>query len=399
MSKKPEILFLAHRIPYPPNKGDKIRSWRLLCHLAKRYRVHVGCFVDDRDDLRYCEKVSAIAESAEFVELSPAIARLKSLQGLVTGSALSEFYYRSHALQQYVEQVRARGLLAEIAFSSTMAQFIEGHSGKSKKIIDFCDADSEKWREYSQTGNFAMRGIYAREARLLAKREQEIIGWADHCFAISPQEALLFSSTDNDSAGIDWWCNGVDTRYFDPEVSVAAAPQSIDVVFTGAMDYRPNIDAVLEFVRAAWQKIRATKPDATFAVVGARPDAQLLALDGQQGITVTGHVDDIRVWLGAARVAIAPMKIARGVQNKVLEAMAMGVPMVASTPAITGIACADAQSIFIADDTQAVVDGVLSLLSDITLANQYGANARKAVVETHSWAAQLQRFDAAFAGI
>ena len=391
--EKAEVLFLCHRIPYPPDKGDKIRSWRMLRHLASKYHVHLGCFVDDPHDMQYRDKVSEIVKSAAFVELSPLQARIKSLSAFLRNGALSDAYYASSQMRRYVENVRGRSLSVEIIFSAPMAQYISTPRGSHRRIVDFCDADSEKWRAYGADMVPPMSWVYRYEADRARRTEQDIIGWADHCFAITPDEASLFAPMPGEPTRVDWWCNGVDTEYFDPALVTRAPAEPVDVIFTGAMDYKPNVDAVLRFAAGPWQQIMKAIPEARFGVVGARPVASIKALGGNGNIVVTGRVDDMRDWLKAAKVAIAPMDVARGVQNKVLEAMAMGLPVVASTPAITGIECADSVCVEIADDPKSFAASVIALLGDPQRRLELGAMARERVVHRHNWASQLKRFD------
>ncbi len=397
MSTKPEILFLAHRIPYPPNKGDKIRSWNLLRHLTKNYRVHLACFVDDEKDFAHTEFLSSVCETAAFVKLDPLAARLRSLRAFVNGDPQSFSYYEDGQMRAAVAAARQSPLVAEIAFSSTMASYIEGAKEGCRRIVDFCDADSEKWRQYAAQATGPMRFIFSREAEKLREAETRIANWADASFAVTGEEASLFNDRANAQRQVDWWMNGVDTDYFDPDGEFASIPQSPDVVFVGAMDYRANIDAVTFFASNVWSLVRKAVPQATFAIVGANPDRAVEALDGWDGVTVTGRVDDVRPWLAQSKIAVAPLRVARGVQNKVLEAMAMGKPVVATSDAATGIAHRAGIDILLADELATMADAVLRLMSDEVLRGRIGAAARVRILHEYRWEETLRRFDRAMA--
>lgn len=391
MIAKPEILFLAHRIPYPPDKGDKIRSWRLFRYLTERFRVHLACFVDDKRDFAYVEKLEGMAESAAFIPLDPLLARLKSLRALTGNAPLSFHYFHDARMTQAIAAMRQRPLAAEIAFSSSMAPYIAKAYAGRKRLIDFCDADSEKWRQYAKDISGPMGWAYAREGKALARAESEIANWADASFAITPEEAAIFNKRTDTRRRVDWWSNGVDTEYFDPSAEYKNIPDAPDVVFVGAMDYRANIDAVTHFVQCVWPKVRASAPEARFAIIGANPAPEIKAFDGTGGILVTGRVDDVRPWLNRARVCVAPLRVARGIQNKVLEAMAMGKAIVASPQAMAGVQ-ASGEAVSIAAGYDETASEILRLLADPDCRRRMGEAARADALRLYRWEAQLQRF-------
>ncbi|WP_375207171.1 TIGR03087 family PEP-CTERM/XrtA system glycosyltransferase [Hyphococcus sp.] len=381
---KPEVLFLAHRIPYPPDKGDKIRSWRLLAFLAERYRVHLACFADDPRDLSHQAFLETLCESATIIPLNPRTARIQSIAGLFSGAPLSFRYFHHAKLAAAVRELRKKPLAAEIVFSSSMAPYIENPVVGRKRLVDFCDADAEKWRGYAQDAKGPIKNLYAREARTLAHMETQIVNWADASFAISEEEAAIFNARENTAKKVAWFSNGVDTVFFDPYASGIADAPAHDCVFTGAMDYRANVDGVLDFMKSIWPALRKGKPDASFAIVGANPASSIKALDGKDGVTVTGRVDDIRPWLAGAKIAVAPLRVARGLQNKVLEAMAMAKPVIASPEAMTGIA-APRDAAVIASSDEAAASSILALLNDIEAREHMGRAARHFVLSRHQW--------------
>ena len=388
MTAKPEILFLAHRIPYPPDKGDKIRSWRLLSHLLEKYDVHLGCFIDDPDDWRHVDHLRERCKSTHFVKLNPLFAKVKSAGGLLSGVPLSMPYYMDNSMRRWVDKTRKKALLAEVVFSSSMAPYIQKPVGNRIRIVDLCDADSAKWSQYAETKSGTMAWVYAREGRLLSRVERDIIGWADAAFAISDSEAKTLAP-----AGVYWFGNGVDAEFFNPQRKYKILPSPADIVFVGAMDYWANIDAAQWFLENCFPAIQQSRPETTLAIVGARPPESLLKLSGRNGVTITGRVDDVRPWLSEAKVVVAPMRIARGVQNKVLEAMAMGKAIVATSDAAEGIAVDKNSEIVIANCPQKQSEEVLSLLKNSDRRTALGSKAREKILSGYTWENQLKRFD------
>jgi len=244
MTGKPEILFLVHRIPFPPDKGDKIRSWRLFCRLAELFDVHLGCFIDDPDDWRYAAELRTKCKSAHFVKLDPLYARVKSARGFLSGEPLSMPYYKDRSMQRWVADVRGKPLAAEFVFSSSMAPYIQEVVGERPRIIDLCDADSAKWSQYAKTKSGPMAWIYAREGRRLAVVEREIINWADAAFAISDSEAKVLASS-----RVHWYGNGVDVDFFNPDQKFEKQVSLLAPWITGRILMRRN-----GFLNAVFQK-------------------------------------------------------------------------------------------------------------------------------------------------
>ncbi|MFN3543461.1 MAG: TIGR03087 family PEP-CTERM/XrtA system glycosyltransferase [Thiobacillus sp.] len=333
------MLFLAHRIPFPPNKGDKIRSFHLLKHLASRYAVHLGAFVDDPDDWQYAEALTPYCASVKLLPLHPRRAKLASLVGLVTGEALTLPYYRNAELKRWARALASDGTVTRgLAFSSAMAQFMP--ASLDRRVLDMVDVDSDKWTQYAPTQRWPLAWVYAREGRRLAEWEGRVARDFDATLLVSHDEAaLLRRRVPAAAARIGAFENGVDADYFSPARDYPN-PYAVDVrgiVFTGAMDYWPNVDAVTWFAERIFPAVRDAVPDAQFTIVGSRPTEGVGALVRQPGVVVTGGVPDVRPYLAHAACAVAPLRIARGVQNKVLEAMAMARWVVATPQAAEGI--------------------------------------------------------------
>jgi sugar transferase (PEP-CTERM/EpsH1 system associated) len=387
------VLLLVHRIPYPPNKGDKIRSYHLLRHLAQRHRVFLGAFVDDPFDRQYEGAVSPLCVDQFLAPMNPRARKLASLRGLLTGEALSLPYYRVAAMQRWVDDTIARQRIeAVVVFSSTMAQFVEGdrHRGLTR-IVDFVDVDSDKWLQYAARGRGPKAWVYAREGRLLLSYERRVAADFDASLFVTEAEAALFRRLAPEVAEkVGYFENGVDTEYFDPSQPFedpypAGRPV---LVFTGAMDYWPNVEAVTWFADEVLPRIRLARPDVRLAVVGSNPTETVRALGNREGITVTGRVPDVRPYLRHAAVAVAPLRIARGIQNKVLEALAMARPVVCTPPAAEGLRPSPLMEAATADTPEAVA---LLVLENLGRGEVPGHRAY--VVEHYGWDANLAVVD------
>jgi len=385
-----DLLLLIHRIPYPPNKGDKIRSYHLLKHLARDYRVHLATFVDDADDWQHVPKVEAMCASSHFATLNPLLGRVRSLGALVKNRSLSLDYYDDAGLRRWVDQtVAAHGIKRVLVFSSAMAQYADKYP-EARRVIDFCDVDSDKWRQYADKKTWPMSWLYRHEARQLLDYERRVARDYDASLFVSEPEAALFRQLAPESdARIGWFSNGVDTDYVTPHADYASpyAPGEIAIAFTGAMDYWPNVDAVQWFAAEALPLLRQRYPALQFYIVGARPSADVQELAKQDGIHVTGTVPDVRPYIAHARAAVAPLRIARGIQNKVLEAMAMATPTVVSPQALEGIHAEPGRELLLAQDGAGFAEAVGSLLerSDNTM----GLAARARVENHYSWPSNL----------
>ena len=388
------LLLLVHRLPYPPNKGDKIRSYHLLAHLAQRFKVHLGTFVDDPDDWQHVETVKRLCEQVHAAPLNPFLGKVRSLGAFATGRALTIDYYRDAGMQAWVDKTLAAHPISRIVmFSSGMAQYAEGIKG-ARRVIDFVDVDSDKWSQYAEKKPWPLNWLYRREGRELLRYERQVAQEFDASLFVSEAEAALFRSRAPESAArIGYFNNGVDTDFFSPErrYDTPFQPDEASVVFTGAMDYWPNVDAVQWFADAMLPAIRARNDKAVFYIVGARPSEQVKALARVPGVKVTGTVPDVRPYIAHARVAVAPLRIARGIQNKVLEAMAMSKPVVVSSAALEGIDAVPGQEILLAGQEQQFIDAVSAMLS--TSLPEIGRAARRKVLTRYGWSSNLEKLD------
>ncbi|MFP4647897.1 MAG: TIGR03087 family PEP-CTERM/XrtA system glycosyltransferase [Halorhodospira sp.] len=395
-----EILLLVHRLPWPPNKGDKIRSYHILRHLAAHHRVHLGTFVDDPGDWRFLPELEAICASVCARPLPRWRAQLRALSGFLSGEPLTLPWYRDRCLALWARAIcETRPLHAAIGFSSSMGQYLPDTTSAPLRVVDFVDIDSEKWRQYAQHRRGPMRAIFTREARRLLAYERRLAASSDVSLFVSAEEVAAFRRLAPESAGnVLTMSNGVDTDYFDP-AAVGASPYAASerpVVLTGAMDYWPNVDAACWFAEEVLPQLRGMEPAVHFYVVGSRPAPAVAALASRPGVTVTGFVADIRPWIRHAAVAVAPLRVARGIQNKVLEAMALGRPVVASPEALEGLQVALGAEVESAEAQPGpMVEAVCRCLAR---SEGMGAAARRRVVQDYSWTRHLGQLDRLLSG-
>ena len=393
-----ELLFLAHRIPYPPNKGDKIRSWNFLRHLARRHSVRLACLIDDPRDRPHVERLQSICKEVIAVEIDPLMARLRCIAGLAARRPLSCDHFRHPALRRAIDAwIEHVAFDRVFVYSSPMAQYVLDRPGLGKRtVVDMVDVDSDKWRQFATAKVWPQNSIYAYEAKRLLEFERHVARSCAASVFATRAEADLFRRLAPESATRACAVtNGVDTEYFSPErVSESPYADGAPVIaFTGAMDYWPNSQAVTWLAREVMPRLDARGVAARFYIIGSNPTAAVRRLGRSGGIIVTGAVPDVRPYLRHAAVAVAPLRIARGVQNKVLEAMAMACQVVASPLALEGLEAAPDRDLLMAasaDDFAAAI----AVAFDGARRQALGNAARRFVLANHDWRASFRCIDA-----
>lgn len=385
-----EILFLAHRIPFPPDRGDKIRSWHVLKHLAGLARVHVACFADDAADAAHLDGLrhalgDRLGEVHVEIRRTPRV--IAAARAFATGKPLSLTLFDSPRMRRFVaERLTDSRVSSVYAFSGQMGQFVP-EKARQRFVMDFVDMDSAKFEAYAEAGGL-FAPIHSREARILSTFERQVAARADACLFVSEAEAALFRAR-TAASNVHALANGIDSRHFAPDgafprLTAAERGEGPILLFTGQMDYRPNVDAVRWFAAEVLPRL----PHARFVVAGRNPTADVKALACDR-IIVTGAVRDMRSWLTAADIVVAPLRIARGIQNKVLEAMAMARPVVASPAAFEGIEAEPGRDLVVAEGPEAMASEIEALLATPDRAKVLGAAGRDLVVSRYAWDARL----------
>ena len=390
------ILFLVHRAPWPPDRGDRIRSWHLFEGLRKLAPVHVAALADSEAEAATARaKLEPLAASVHIlVRRTSRVAAMAT--AVLRGQPASLPLFSSPELARHVGGLINHGPITHIvAFSSQMAHYIPDGCDLPF-AMDFVDVDSAKFEAYAAADRPGpMRWVHAREGRLLAAYEKSVARAADTSLFVSEAEAALFRArTGLDSTRVRALENGIDLDRFSPDGDwqpLADAERGTGplAVFTGQMDYRPNIEAVTDFAQNTLPLIRAAHPAARFAIVGRAPTAEVRALATLPGVIVTGEVPDTRPWLAAATAVVAPLAVARGVQNKLLEAMAMARPIVASPSAAQGIDATVGAHLLVADGPAATAEAVSALIDDPARGEAIGKAARARMQARYGWDATL----------
>ncbi len=389
-----DLLYLCHRIPYPPDKGDKIRAFHMIEHLRTRYRVHLGCFIDDPADRVHAPTLEARVASLACMPLDPRRARLRALLRCRPGRPLLPGYFHDDRLAAWVRRTARTAAIDQIVvFSVAMAHYADLIPGVPR-LLDMVDIDSEKFATYGAHSSWPKSLVWSREGRTLLAYERAAVRRFDRTLFVSAAErdrfTILAPESEPRTLAIG---NGVDLDHFAPAAGLSR-PFTDDrpvILFTGAMDYRPNIEAVTWFADAVLPALRAREPAPRFVIVGSNPVPAVRALERGGDIIVTGRVPDTRPYLMHADLVVAPLRIGRGVQNKVLEAMAMARPVLASHAAFTGIAAVPGRDLLVADDAAEMARRAAEILDGRHPG--MGEAARAAVQRQHSWAQALAPLD------
>jgi len=385
MGSRPHVLFLVHRIPYPPDKGDKIRSFNELRALNEVADVTVACFVDDPADMAHVPTLEKMCKELIVVPLRKGPAKLRGLLALAGRGSLSLAYYRSAAMRRRLLDLGPFD--AVLAFSSTMGPYADLFPG-TRRVLDLCDLDSEKWGQYADRASFPMSLIYRSESRRLGAYEAQAARGSDAATLVSAAEGDLLRARCPE-ANVCVVPNGVDLEYFDPE-AVPARGDGQTLVFCGAMDYHSNIDAVEYFVDAILPLVRLRVPGAGLRIVGSNPAPAVQRLAEAEGVEVTGRVPDVRPEICSAAVSVAPMRLGRGVPNKVLEALALTLPVVATPNAADGLDLGAFEGADIAEQPAAFAAAVVRRLRAAKSGQGRFPQHRRVLVERYSWSHHMK---------
>ncbi len=388
---KPTLLFLAHRIPYPPTKGEKLRAYNLLKGLSETYDIWLGAPLDDPDDWQYRDALDAYCVETYIADIRGRTRHRAAVEALARGEPVSYSYFRHRGMMDWVaKRTSERAFDAVFVYSSGAAPYLKAiRRTAGVTIMDFVDVDSEKWRALGETAKGPMKHVYTREAKLMRAEECRLGALSDANLLVTDAECALF--TELTGLPAQTVGNGVDTDYWGAAKTVETpySGKRERVIFTGVMDYEPNVEAVTWFAAEAMPKLRATGRDVEFVIAGGRPSKVVQGLANDKDITVTGRVEDMRGWLGHADLAVAPLLLARGVQNKVLEAMAAGTPVLTTTPALTGIDAVPGQDALVCETGESFAASICTMLDDRARREAMAASAQAFVQGGYGWGAKV----------
>jgi len=389
------VFFVCQRVPFPPDRGDKITTFNEIRHLSKEHEVHVFCLADGTPDLRNIAGLHGYTKSVTAIPLTPLSSKLRALKALFTGEPLSVAAYNDDQLHAAIrrghDELRPDLIMV---YSCNVAQYAEPFS-RTPRIMQFADLDSLKWGQYAARSKPPLKWIYQLEQRRFLAYERHIAHSFSHALVCTAVERGDFERL-IPGVPVSLVGNGVDLEYFR---SAGRPKRPASIVFTGVMDYFPNIDAVLWFCDEVLPLVRAQIPEANFIICGSRPVAAVRQLAKRPGVTVTGRVPDTRPYLDEAEVFVAPLRMARGIQNKLLEALAMGLPCVASIPAWSGTVLSQGDGILATDNAREFADHVLHLLRHVEYRAAMAVKARAAAETNYSWEGQMQHLDAIVAAV
>ncbi len=389
------VFFVCQRVPFPPDRGDKITTYNEVRHLATKHEVHVFCLADGREDLVNASELRVRTASVTAIPISAVHSKVRALRALFGTEPLSVAMLREPTLHAAI-RLRFADLKPDVimVYSSNVAQFAEPFAC-TRRIMQFAELDSLKFRDYAMRSRPPMQWVYALEARRLLNYERRIARTFSHSLVCTDMEAHDFHAQIPDVL-VSTVRNGVDLEYF-RSADVPRQPASL--IFTGVMNYAPNVDAVYWFCTEILPLIRKEVPQATLTICGRRPSKAVQRLGRSTGVTVTGAVPDVRSYLDGAQVFVAPLRLARGIQNKLLEAMAMGLPVVTSRAARRATAIPDGEGIMAADGPDEFAAHVVRLLRDSPYRATMGRKARAAMERSYTWAAQLEILDSVLADV
>ena len=386
-----KILFLCHRLPYPPKRGGKIRPFNMIRHLGRSHEVTVATLARTSDELAEGRELSRYCHELHVARI-PAYAGWGrfAVHGFTGYPATFGYFYSAELARTVSRLLATKSFDAVLVHCSSMGPYVAGHRG-CRKIMDYGDADSEKWFEYGRTARWPLSLAFRLEARKVRRYERWLGTQFDAGSVNAPRERDVLSAYVR--APIHVIPNGVDLEYFRSSRAANRAYVPHRLIFTGNMSYRPNVDAVRHLVADILPKVRQEIPDVELQIVGMDPTPAVRKLADGMRIVVTGRVDDVRPYFDEAAVAVVPLRVARGLQNKVLEAMAMRVPVVASEAAYQGIAARPDRDLLVARDPDAFSRAVVRLLREPATREAYAAAGRACVEENHNWNTLLPRLE------
>lgn len=387
------VLFLSHRFPYPPTFGSRVRAFNTIIRLTRQgHEVTVIAPARSSTEAREAAGIAEHCHAYQALEVGRYAQLVKAAITLPTPIAASEAYFHSTQMQREVARLlAARSVDAVVAHCSSIGH-VAAQADGLPKLLDFCDVDSRKWLDYAAFKPWPLALAYRWESLRLARAERRLAARYGRVTVATRGELQALKEV-GVTANADWFANGVDTTFFAP---AAGAYDSKCITFVGRMDYFPNEQCMVDFCADVWPRLQARGPRLRLQIVGAAPTAAVRRLGELPGVTVTGSVPDVRPYVQGSALTIAPLKIARGTQNKILESMAMGVPVICSPIAAAGVDAEPGEHLRVARSADEWIDQVLAVCGDARLRNRLAEAGRARVQSHHTWGQVMGRFDRIF---
>ncbi|MDH3314158.1 MAG: TIGR03087 family PEP-CTERM/XrtA system glycosyltransferase [Gammaproteobacteria bacterium] len=385
-----KILYICHRFPFPPKRGGKIRPFNMIKHLsAAGHEVTVASLARSPQEAEEGQGIAPYCARYEMAEVANPVQFARMVARVPTPVPSSMGFFYSAALARKVRELLARERFDLIfVHCSSVAQYVAGLHG-IPKILDFGDMDSQKWLEYARYKSFPLSLGYSLEGKKLEREERRLAGLFDLCTATTRAE---WETLERYRTGVatDWFPNGVDSEFFAPQDH---AYDRSTISFVGRMDYYPNQECMFDFCASTLPFLRERRPDIKLLIVGADPSPAVQRLGELPGVTVTGSVPDVRPHVRRSALMVAPLNIARGTQNKILEAMAAGVPVVASRVAAGGVDAVANEHFLVASTPKEYAQAVLQILDNPAERRRLAIAGRERMLSHHAWDRSMQRLD------
>jgi len=384
------ILFICQRVPFPPNRGDRITTWNFIRHLSKNHQIHLFCLSQDKSEAHKKSELEKLCTTVHIQYKSRIKSYLDMLLALFSTKPLSNAHFDSIPMSQAIKKCCSKyPISVGYVYSSNVFGYVFDLK-KIKKIFHLADVDSEKWNKLSQSGPFISRLIYKLEANRLRTWEKQCSHVANQSvLCTSVERELFFEIGARRQATVIK--NGVDADYFKPKSQIKKTPV---ILFTGVMNYYPNIDAARIVYKSIFPLIKASIPQAQFHIVGSNPPPEIQQwAKKDHSCVVTGTVSDMRPYMNQAKIFIAPMRIAQGIQNKILEALSMELPVITFESIRKTLELNETHGVFATDEVQPMSHKAIELLTDEPHRKEIGIKARQAVLKYYSWPTQLKNLD------
>ena len=385
-----KILFVCHRFPYPPNEGGKIRAFNMIAHLHQNHEVSVASLTESQVEREAVDGIQPYCTHYISQHIFKPLAWLKAIMCLFTTVPSSMGYFHSWKLRKRIRQLLQQERFDLIVVHcSSVAPFVLS-AEEVPKVLDFCDMDSQKWLIYARHKPFPLSLAYWLEGIKLQRAEKKLAEQFEGSSVATAAELETLNGFNSGKPGF-YFPNGVDTEYFAP---TDAAYESKTICFMGKMNYYPNEKCMLEFCANVFPLLREKYPMLKLSIIGSNPTKKILALQSIRGVEVTGRVEDVRSYVQRAAVSIVPLTIARGTQNKILESMAMGVPVVCSKVAARGIDAVPGEHVLVAGNAEEYVACISRMLDHKEERARFAKAGRARMLSHHSWSYAMQEMDA-----